>query len=445
MKQPAAKRFFTALLLSAALLLLLLFFRRVSPVPPSPDSPAAEPLHLAMPHTLADQIAGTEQLSALEKRLGQPIELHSYQSENEHAELFSLCSKPEAAGILFFQDPLSIIPLSQQGLLTDLTDLFNTFPISNTGEQFTARYQGIQYGIVLPQNTDCYFPPLLALRTDILQQYGYSGFPKTAEECLYLFDQIRANGLIPFAAYGMPTSSGFAPLLSLFSLNCEGNGEFYPEDSRIAYDKISRDAAAYLSFLRDLYARDYLPSNFLSVDSLSAINLFIRGKTPLLVVSSPKEASLLFTLCEKHEIPLDFEAIPSRSGYPHIPAIRRRNIVAVSHYAKDMSAIQNFCNLLLSDPAVQELFCLQLTPLEQELVQRFGMVSSETTLDPVSLQPSHLRLMKIFDQLNAEIIRPYYAKITTGDLSPAAFQEMCGKWSCSGGANLLEMLTRYAL
>ena len=429
------------LVLLAVSLALFLFFRFTLAAPAAAPSPQEGALQLLMPHALAAQVEGSDQLSALEERLGQPVNILSYQSES--SELFSLCSHPDFKGIIFLQDPLSIVSLSQQKLLLNLSEQLKQLPISNVDEQFSARYQGIQYGIVLPQSTENPFYPLIALRTDILEQYQYSGFPDSVDDCTGLFDQIRSNGLIPFAAYGMPASNSFAPLLSLFSLNSSGNGELRLVQSRISYDKVSAAAQPYLAFIHDCYAHEFLPTDFLSLDCLGAMDLFIRGRSPLLVVSTLSEASLLHTLCEKYAVPHDFELVRSGSGYTHIPAIRNRSIIAVSSHASELASIQNFSRLLLTDPSVQELFRIQFTPWEEWLIQRFDVPDAQMRLDPVSLRPVYLRLMQIFNQLNSEIIEPYYAKITTGDLSQDSFWEMCEKWSDSGGENLLEMLTRY--
>lgn len=410
--------------------------------PTSQEQAAA--LQIALPQRLYEQIIHSDDILAqIEAEIGCPLEFIPWQSDDELDSLSGICSSQDFNGIIFFNDPLSIIPLSEQGMLSELTDLTDSLFPHDDEEQFSARYQGIQYGIVYSERQQQTVPPLLAYRPDILSQYDYSGFPDNSDGCWELMLEMKQDGLIPFAVYGTPFTPGFSAMLALYGLHCTGNGEFAWEGQRIVYDPVSEQTAEYLQFLSSLYQEGLIPSDFLTLDLFSVFDLFLNGETPFCIVPTSSDAALLKSLCDSRSVPVEFEEVSGGLDYENEPYGQERNLLAISSRAETWEPIAAFCKLLIEDDGVRELFSPAPTAMEQYLCERYGTDQGINQWDPVYRLPVNLRLMKIKQNLEEEILNPYFSKMVVGAYPVSEFEKVTALWEESGGENLLEMLTRY--
>ena len=327
-------------------------------------------------------------------------------------------------GVLLTNNPLWIVPLAEQNQLLELKseELW-----TDELDSMAGRYQGRQYGYVLPQNNSLNSRPTIVVLPDVLRKAGIREIPYTPEAILEALQTLSIHVSTPLMTYGMPTQGGFSLVLGLFELSPRGGREFYLEDERVTFDKLSKEGEAYLAYVNQLYTRQLIPSDFLSMTEYSAIEMLSSGRCAIAMLQDKRCLREAMALAEQNG---RYIAKVSMHGWESNMETGLYNLLVglISADCTDTMLAKDFFALLhekflREDPIFGEDIVLEEYPLFCSEGQ-----PSDAVFDPVEQCNYDVRLFYKKEKLDVSVIEPYYCRIAVGDLPLNAFEDLHAQW-----------------
>ena len=347
----------------------------------------------------------------------------------------------DGSGIIFISDPQLIVQFADQKMLYEFSaeDLRYASDESSLSDQIAGRYKGRQFAVILPTLMQNYHEVYYLAHADLLQKAVSGPIDADPEAFRALLQTLKNEGIVPLTVYGSPAEDGFLPVLSLFDLAGIGNGDFLYTGGHIVFSKITPATKDYLAFAHDLFENDLIPSDFLNINQYSAVDMFLREKCAMTVLTSPSVIEEVLSAAADSENDFVRIRLPGAAGetdpyyYSRIAAI----------YPAD--SIETELKNRFLDVLCEESLSLESTGYPE--IPYFPLFSEEAyceqRLDPITFTPYNIS--QVTDKLNLDesIIYPYYAKIVAGELPLSSFSVMQNKWKSLGGDEGLDIIDAY--
>jgi hypothetical protein len=260
---------------------------------------------------------------------------------------------------------------------------------------------------------------------------GLENIPFTADSMLYALQKLSDLYQIPLFVYGSPAKEGFSVLLELFEISPMGGREFYVEDGKVKFDKISDKAENYLVYVNQIYQKGYIPSDFLVLSEYSGIGMLAHGKSAMAVFPSMEIAQEAIQTAEKMGRQVALTELP------------------VDHSCTETNIYARLTGLIswdYPDAETAKRFLAELQSVLKEInkeenidvpVERYPLFSNtgayrRKAFDPVEVTLPDIRRLYEKHFLDINYINPYFSRIATGDLPLMSISEMREHWLTRG-------------
>lgn len=344
-------------------------------------------------------------------------------------------------GIIFVSDPIMIAEFADQKMLHELrgTDLESEVFRNYISEQIAGRYNGRQYGIILPDLKNESQGVFLFAFRDLIEKAVTGPIEYSPDSFRDLLHNLQNEGVIPIAVNGSPAGDGFLPVLGLFGLAGKGDGEFFFDNNEVQFSKTTDKARDYLIYTHRLYEDGLIPDDFLNINQYSALDIFLRRKCAMTVLYTPACILEMQKMKELFGDNIVLIPVPGPAGKSD------------PNYYKRITALYPIGSVEIElKNRFLEVFSREAAELITHVIPAFPSFDlfkewEETELEEDPLTLLRYNISKLLDktELDNAVISPYYAKIVTGEIPINSFDSMRSKWLSSGGEKLLTMFSVY--